>query len=308
MAKVFTVIVTYNGATWISKCINSLLNSTVKTNIIIVDNASTDNTLELIQPFFSELTLIRNTENKGFGEANNQGMLLAIHQQADFCFLLNQDAYVFKNTISLLVDSFKDPEYGIISPLQLNGKGDEIDDKLKSYIVNNYSEEVAIKILAEDESIHTAKPYPMRFVNAAAWMISGSCLMKTGLFHPAFYHYGEDNNYSSRVQYHGMKLGLLSTARVIHDRKDQQDLSENILLRKLKTIPLYTLLDIRKPLPIAYFLGFLKLRSLAKKFRNISNNENISPVITEQKRWFTKNFRKAKAIRHETKNTGFKLR
>ena len=301
MEKAFTIIVTYNGASWIVKCISSLLNSTAKTSIIIIDNASTDDTVQLIQPFFNQLTLIRNTENKGFGQANNQGMEIAIRENADYCFLLNQDVYVFKNTISLLLAALKErPEYGIISPLQLNAGGTDIDNNLKNYIRKKYSEESLSSMLNENETAGDQKIYPMRFINAASWMISKKCLQQTGLFHPVFYHYGEDNHYASRVQFHGYRLGLLPASKVIHDRNTNPGNDKNILIRKIKTIPLYTLLDIRKPFPLAYLLGFMKFKSLAKKLKAFADEETYL-IAAQQRFWFTKKFKEAKQIRTKSK-------
>lgn len=301
MAKIFTIIVTYNGSQWIEKCLRNLVKSSMPTNIIIIDNSSTDNTIELIEPFLPVVYLIKNTENKGFGEANNQGIQHSINAGADYVFLLNQDAYVFENTIMLLVEAMKNnPDFGIISPLQLNQSGDKIDAKLKKYILRNYSEKFIDDILNKTDSLIKNRPYKMRFINAAAWMISKDCLQKTGLFHPAFYHYGEDNHYSSRVQFHGMKIGLLPASRIIHDRNTEASINSNLLLRQLKTIPLYTLLDIRKPLPVAYLLGRLKLHQIANKLSD-NRTPGINKTINEQKKWFSKNLSEALKIRKKTK-------
>jgi len=56
------------------------------------------------------------------------------------------------------------------------------------------------------------------FVNAVAWLISRECLETIGGFDPLFFHYGEDDNYSQRVIYHGFKIGVLLKVFVIHDR------------------------------------------------------------------------------------------
>ena len=102
MPKIFSIIVTYNGAPWIERCLHDLFESDLETEVIVVDNASSDNTLELLHSF-ENIHLVKNIENVGFGQANNVGIDLAMKQGADFIFLLNQDAYVFKNTISQLV-------------------------------------------------------------------------------------------------------------------------------------------------------------------------------------------------------------
>ncbi len=49
MPLVYTIVVTFNGAKWIKKCLDSLINSSVQTKIIVVDNNSSDNTISIIQ-------------------------------------------------------------------------------------------------------------------------------------------------------------------------------------------------------------------------------------------------------------------
>ncbi len=103
--KVAAVIVTYNGSKWIDKCINSLLNSTQKIDVFIVDNCSTDGTQHLIKKYNVEF--IQASENKGFGVANNIAIELVLKHNPDFIFLLNQDAWVETNTLEQLINISK---------------------------------------------------------------------------------------------------------------------------------------------------------------------------------------------------------
>lgn len=302
MAKIFSIIVTYNGAPWIEKCLHHLFKSDVQTEVIIIDNASTDNTLRLLEPYKDSIYLIKNKVNTGFGQANNLGIEYAMDNSADFIFLLNQDAYVFVDTISKLIESLvNNPSFGLLSPLQLEVSGKKIEPIFKNFLSKNFSKDIIEKMFSDGSNFLTDKPYSMRFVNAAAWMITRKCIIKTGLFHPVFFHYGEDNHYASRVQYHGMEIGVLPVAHVVHDCKIEIADSQSLLLRKIKNIPIYTLLDLRKPLPIAYLLGYQKWKRLRKKLLkfNTADNQNI---INEQKKWFTTNLSKAIQIRNETKN------
>jgi GT2 family glycosyltransferase len=301
MPKIFSIIVTYNGSAWIEKCLNHLFESDIKSDVIIIDNASTDNTLQLLEKYKDFIHLIKNKKNTGFGQANNVGIIYAMNKGADFIFLLNQDAYIFNGTIHLLTECLqKNKDFGILSPLQLEVTGKSIEPIFRNFLLNNFSEKTAEKMLTGQDNFPVDKPYSMRFVNAAAWMISRDCINKTGLFHPVFFHYGEDNHYSSRVQYHGLKIGVLPTAWVIHDCKKDAPDSHSLLLRKIKVNPIYTLLDLRKPLPLAYLLGYLKWRRLAKELSKYTD-ANTKTIIEEHRKWFSVNFSKAIQIRKETK-------
>ena len=57
------------------------------------------------------------------------------------------------------------------------------------------------------------------FVMAAHWMISRKCLEAVGGFSPSFAHYGEDDNFIHRAQYHGFRCGILSSSGAVHDRE-----------------------------------------------------------------------------------------
>lgn len=301
MSKIFSIIVTYNGAAWIEKCLQDLFASDTATNVIVIDNASTDNTLQLLNSY-KNIRLVKNEKNLGFGQANNIGIELAMNQGADFIFLLNQDAFVFKNTISLLVDALKsNARFGLLSPLQLGVNAKEIEPVFKNFLRRNFSEKMIELMLSTPADFDKNKPYQMRFVNAAAWMMSRECIIKTGLFHPVFFHYGEDNHYASRVQFHGMKIGVLPAARVIHDNRNEVANSYDLLVRKIKNVPLYTLLDLRKPFAVAYLLAYLKWKRLAKKLLKFNEPQAVD-IIEQQKKWFTSDFKKARKIRNETKN------
>ena len=204
---IFSVIVTFNGSTWIKSCLGSFEN---KHNIIIVDNGSQDNTIDLVKNHFPEVHLIKSEVNLGFGAANNIGINYALEQGAEYVFLLNQDAWIKKGTLELLVDTLeRNKEYGIISPIHLNGSGKMLDKNFGDYLYNKGGRKfITDKILGRtSEAI-----IDIEFVNAAAWLLSRKCIEKVGLFDPLFFHYGEDDNYIQRVRFYSFKIGILSSA------------------------------------------------------------------------------------------------
>lgn len=126
--KIFFVIVTYNAMPWVDRCLKSALNGTKSAEIVVVDNVSKDNTVEYIKANYSQVHLFPQTENLGFGAANNLGIRYALEQGADFVYLLNEDAWIEKNTLEILINVMqKNPDYGVISPLQITAVGDKLD-------------------------------------------------------------------------------------------------------------------------------------------------------------------------------------
>jgi GT2 family glycosyltransferase len=227
MESIYTIVVTYNGmqSNWIQKCLDSLLASSVKTNIIIIDNASIDGTINFIQKNYPQVDLVISNENIGFAKANNIGIKKAYEQGADYVFLLNQDAWVEENTLNRLYNVFKQiPDAGIVSSIHLNGEKTNLDKGFLNYVEHNNTPN-----FISDLYFNRLKDfYKTRFINAAAWLISRECIEKVGGFDTSiFFHYGEDNNYCQRVLYHKFKIYIATNATICHDREERNEKEPN---------------------------------------------------------------------------------
>jgi len=221
--KIYAIIVIYNGMrnNWIQKCFDSIINSTISCNIIAIDNNSSDNSVNYIQVNYPNVHLIVNKENKGFGGANNQGLKYALDNKGEYFFLLNQDAWVDSDTIEELIKiSNYHSNYGIISPIHLNGKGNALDYNFSNYIVPHLCEKLYSDfVLNKIEN----KIYESDFICAAAWLITRKALEKVGGFSPTFFHYAEDDNYIHRLKYKGLKIGVYPKVFIYHDRENRDN-------------------------------------------------------------------------------------
>ncbi len=204
------IIVTYNGLKWIDRCLQSCGDYPV----IVVDNNSSDNTLDFISEKYPNVHIIQQNKNLGFGQANNIGISYALNLGANYIFLLNQDAYLVNNCLEKLINALqKNKQFGILSPIHLNGDGTHLDHNFSNYVAKNrdfYSDHVLNKPLKNI--------YEIPFVNAAGWLISRKCLETVGGFDPIFFHYGEDDNYCHRVRYHKFRIGVIPKSYIEHDR------------------------------------------------------------------------------------------
>ncbi len=215
--NVVTIIVTYNGASYIQKCIQSVLASDTKTEIIIVDNCSTDQTCEIIYENYPQVKLIRLNKNHGFGYANNIGIKHAFEtEKYSYYFLLNQDTEVFKDSIGKLLKASKsNSDYWILSPIHLSENG-KTDKRFEKYISSNNELKINSNNPADD------KIYEVPFVNAAAWFVKEVCIRKIGGFDfGLFFHYGEDENYCLRVLYNHKRIGIITNTSIIHFRSNE---------------------------------------------------------------------------------------
>lgn len=208
-ADVLVIVVSWNAMQWIDRCIGSVYSSSVRADVLVVDNGSTDGTREHIRGRFPEAMIIESAGNQGFGAANNIGFRYALDKGYRFVYLLNQDAWVGKHCLERLLDAAR-PEYAVLSPVQnaASGKYDrQFARKCGKYLK-------VLKNIVADETLVVEVP----FVMAAHWLVSREALLRVGGFSPAFRQYGEDDNFIDRVHYHGLHCGVVPAADAVHDR------------------------------------------------------------------------------------------
>lgn len=233
--EVFVIIVTFNGMYYYDRLFNSLraLSSPVK--VVVVDNNSSDDTVQYISASFPEVHIITSNDNLGFGRANNIGIRYAIESGADYVFLLNQDTVVEPNVIADLVRIHQNnPAYGIVCPIHLNLEKDKIESGLLR-LLNNYS--ITDSSLFEDLYFGRLKgAYQSSSINAAAWLIPKEVIMTVGGFDPLFIHYGEDDNYLQRIHFHGYKVCICPSVRIVHDTANRSNSGNGVFSNNREAI------------------------------------------------------------------------
>lgn len=220
MKSVYIIIVTYNAIKWAERCFTSLRKSSVPVKCIVIDNGSTDDTQSYIKNNFPEIHFIQSEKNLGFGKANNIGIEEAYKKGADFFYLMNQDTWIYQDSIQNLLDVYEaypdKQEIGIISPMHIDGSEKYLDIFLDKYIATNFEK----TRLISDLYFQTLKPfYEIRFINAAHWLLPRQTIETVGGFNPYFFHYGEDDEYTNRILFHKKKTLLVPGSKVVHDGK-----------------------------------------------------------------------------------------
>jgi len=255
--KILVVTVTYNGLKWIGRCAGSVYASGTPADFYVVDNASSDGTADYIEENFPQAILVRSKENLGFGKANNLGLKYALENGYDYVYLLNQDAWLLPDTLGGLVEaSVSNPGFYVLSPLQMRGDERGMDP--------NFERRVVPYVQSPGDS-----PGVVPYVMAAHWLLTRSCIEKVGLLAPIFPIYGEDDNYCDRVRYHGGKVGVVSSAKAVHDRAMRQEPLEKTIHRNYYMNSLRMLCDINHPLSCRFIYVCIFTAVKAFKYRSL---------------------------------------
>lgn len=199
--NVSIIIVSWNVKDFLSECLKSVVRHTKGTSyeIIVVDNASHDESVSMIKREFPEVRLIENTTNKGFGAANNQGIRIARGQEIVF---LNPDTKLVSDVISTLLKEKNKSGAMLIGPEQINGKGLVVSNvsKLNTLVAfAAFLENLLSPIRRSDHRIIFKSLVPVKILNAAFWLISKDDFEKIGMFDENLFLYGEEMDVCNRI-------------------------------------------------------------------------------------------------------------
>lgn len=223
--KVFIVILNWNRKKDTLECVDSIRKLVVKDyelSVVVVDNGSTDGSIEAFQKSRAEMDnfyLVANSQNVGFAAGNNIGIKYAMENGADYIAVLNNDTVVDRNlVIELLKVMEEDPDIGAVSPKIYFAKGFEFHkDKYKKselgkviwYAGGNIDwANVYGKNRGVDEVDHKQydKLEKTDFVTGACMFVRSEALKKTGVFDERYYMYLEDGDLSIRMKKKGWKV------------------------------------------------------------------------------------------------------
>ena len=229
------IIVNWNGSGLLSRCVESIVSAAPKLSyeIIVVDNASQDDSIaelrsnEVAAQLIANdrLRIINNADNRGFGTANNQAFAVT---DAPFLFLLNLDTEVRPGTIDTLVNKLRaDPAIGACGPKILNADGSlQISAYFNPpcvwhtvlsqlWLYRLLPGRIRGELLLGGHWKHDRERFvPM--LGAAALMVRREMLDEVGGFDERFHMYGEDNEWCWRITKSNWRLMFVPEAVVLH--------------------------------------------------------------------------------------------
>jgi len=214
------IIVSFNTEGLLGGCINSILKNKegIKTEIIVVDNASTDNSRQDLKKLAGQkaITLIENKKNVGFARAVNQGIKAS---SGKFVLLFNSDAILKRYALERLIEFSQKKNNQVVIGVQLLNVDGSVQPScywFPSFWGAFEEFWLGRKGRFQKFAPRGKKPVVVDAVIGAAFFLSRKVIDKVGLLDGKFFLYFEDLDYCQRVKKAGMAVYYLPTAQAIH--------------------------------------------------------------------------------------------
>ncbi|HWP86057.1 MAG TPA: glycosyltransferase family 2 protein [Terriglobia bacterium] len=226
---VAAIIISLNSRHFLEGCLRSLKSTQwdgYSREIIVVDNGSTDGTLEFLRSEHPDVRVIANPQNVGYCAAGNQGAAIS---SARHLFFLNDDILFYDNSIPLLVRFLEEhPEAGIIGSRLMNPDGtDQFSSgrtfphpmnalfSRKSPLTRMFPNTKWAKGYLLQGKFNDPEPFEVDWISAAALMITRECFEKAGRLVEDFYYFHEQI-LCARAKAAGYKVYLHPQSKILH--------------------------------------------------------------------------------------------
>jgi N-acetylglucosaminyl-diphospho-decaprenol L-rhamnosyltransferase len=218
------IIVSWNVRELLRECLRSIEQREAKIamEIIVVDAASSDGTVEMIEAEFPEVVLLPQTENVGFPRGNNIGLS---HAQGNHLFLLNPDTEIIGDSLSTMLDYLNDhPEVGALGPQLLNSDGTVQSSRRRfptlatGFFESTWLEGLATGLLRR----YYALDLPDEAIAEVDWVVGAAIMVPRKVYNQiggmdeAYYMYSEELDWCRRIKAAGWRVVYFPHAKIIH--------------------------------------------------------------------------------------------
>ena len=303
--EVSIIIVSYNTADWIRICLESVaLDRACRKEVFVIDNASTDGSVDLIRRDYPWVDLTANEENRGFAAANNQVLARC---RGNFIFFLNPDTEVTPGSLGKLIAFMEaNPAVGLAGSKMVYPDG-----KLQESVSYRYP----------GQSYTTSELSGLK--GSIAWVL-GACmiarteiLMKMGGFDEDFFLYGEEQDLCLRIRRAGYEIGYCPGAVVVHRGGHSERNSSSLELWTKRTQAEYLFYkkhylrpNIERILRRELIKACWRIATLNLSLPFVKNRERVKEklakyrVIYRESRWFRYENHLPKSLRERRFRTG----
>lgn len=231
------VIPNFNGATLLQKNIPSVLNAMQaypgKSALIVVDDGSQDNSLQVLKDQFPQVQVVKHAQNQGFAEAIHSGVNAA---ETELLFLLNSDVEVEEQLLAPLVQYFDDANTFSVNPLIYDEQGavkrhswNLRQFKAGTLKLVNWRLDKALKLRTAGEKL------PSAYAHGGSFMVRKSMFNALQGFHPIFKpFYSEDYDLGLRAWRRGWASYFEPSVHIVH--QSVGSIRSNVKMNHIKTI------------------------------------------------------------------------
>ncbi len=225
------IICNYNGGADTIKCIDTVIKSNdVLFDIYVIDNASTDESVSLIQSQFStHVTIIQNSENLGGSGGFGRGLRLAVEKGYPYIMMLDNDAYVDTDTIKKLYEYLQEnSDVGIVgAKIMMSDDPERIMDYAKTINFETFIDES--EWCGKLDSEETRIPRECDFAAATAAMVRREVLLECGGMDEEHFIYYDDIELGYRIKKHGYQVVSLGNAKAWHKSGMRQEITNTFV-------------------------------------------------------------------------------
>ncbi len=218
MSKTVAVIlVNWNSFSFTNDCIHSLKEMSFSDyDIIVTDNGSQDGSGKQLKEIHPDIILIESNQNLGFTGGNNLGLKYAIQNNYTYSILLNNDTFVEKDFLSILINYMDaHPQVGAIQPKIYFNHDRKIIWNAGSYYNKFWGYTYSKGYLRKEKQIdNTVKE--VDWVTGCAFFVRNKVLQQTGLLSNNLFIYSEDIDLSLRIHQSGYRLMYHPASVVYH--------------------------------------------------------------------------------------------
>ena len=211
------ILVNYNGKDFIGKCLDSIEKNLlgIQSEVIVVDNHSTDGSVELLQNRHPNIRLLRNHENLGFSKSNNLGIKAS---NGFYILIINPDTYVYSDAIRILLTEIKEnSDVGAVGPALLNDKNNyQLSFGGRIGFFSELAKKLFLNRLTKCKLRKNPQKRNVQWLSGACFISRRDVLERVGMFDERFFLYFEDIDLCTRMRKSGWRLVYLPEAKVFH--------------------------------------------------------------------------------------------
>jgi GT2 family glycosyltransferase len=209
------LVLCHNQVALTLECLATLAAQSLDAHVLVIDNASTDNTAALVRAIFPNAEILRLEENLGYAGGNNAAMRYALAQGAEALLLLNNDTRLAADALEQLMAALDaHPQAAAVGPMVYTWDSWEIISSAGGTIDWHHADAVNLGAGVRDQGQFGARAVDC--LNGCALLVRAAAAAQVGLLDERYFMYWEETDWCARMAHAGWTLWFEPSARIQH--------------------------------------------------------------------------------------------